>query len=476
MIFTSQTFIVFFAVFYSLYLLLQRARSVRPQNVLLVVASNIFYGAWDVRFLGLLWFSAIVDFFVAQGIEKAQTQHQKRIWLASSLTTQLTILGTFKYLNFGIGNAVLLLQAIGFEAHYQSLTIILPIGISFYTFQTMGYTIDVYRGKIKACKDPIDFSLYVCFFPQLVAGPIETPGHLLPQLVRKRIIDRASVSIGIYWVLIGFFKKVVIADTLAPLVEYTFDNPRSISGASSLIGVIAFSLQIYGDFAGYTYIARGIAKLMGIDLAINFCRPYLAVSPRDFWRRWHISLSNWLRDYLYISLGGSRRGLWRTYVNLMLTMFLGGLWHGASWNYVAWGVYHGFLLSVDHFLESQGVQLRILPATLVRTNHILRIAGMYALTLGGWLLFRVTSLRQAGDILRNVVSNFDVDGETIVLALPVLVLAAMIFTFHSAQEKRQNDLLVLSWPRNARFGLYGFLIITIVTAGLKPYPFIYFQF
>ena len=476
MVFTSPTFIVFFAVFYSLYLLLQRVPNVRYQNVLLLVASNIFYGAWDPRFLGLLWFSALIDFFVAQQIANASTQRHKRLWLIFTLTTQLSILGTFKYLNFGIESAALLLQALGFEAHYHALAIILPVGISFYTFQTMGYTIDVYRGKVRPCTNLIDFGLYVSFFPQLVAGPIETPGHLLPQLVRKRVIDRAAVSIGVYWVAIGFFKKVVIADTLAPLVQYTFANPTSISGISSLLGIMAFSLQIYGDFAGYTYIARGVAKLMGIDLALNFRRPYLATTPREFWRRWHISLSNWLRDYLYISLGGSRLGIGRTYVNLMLTMFLGGLWHGASWNFVVWGLYHGSLLCIDHLMDSYGIRLRLLPASFERTNHVLRVAGMYVLTLGGWLLFRVTTMHQAGDILHNILFNFTFDPGVAILAVPVLVLTVALFAFHIAQERKQNDLLVLSWSPLAQFGWYVFIALAVITAGLKSYPFIYFQF
>jgi D-alanyl-lipoteichoic acid acyltransferase DltB (MBOAT superfamily) len=477
MVFTSQSFLIFFACFYSLYLLLQRLPNVRPQNILLLIASNIFYGAWDVRFLGLLWFSALIDFFVAQRIEDATEQRVKKRWLTFSITTQLLLLGTFKYLNFGIEGAVALIEAMGFEAHIHTLNIILPVGISFYTFQTIAYTIDVYRGKVKACRDPIDFALYVSFFPQLVAGPIETPGHLLPQLLRKRVIDQTCIRIGIYWILIGFFKKVVLADTLAPLVQHTFDHSDSISGVSSLIGIVAFSLQIYGDFAGYTFIARGVAKLMGIDLAVNFRRPYLATSPRDFWRRWHISLSNWLRDYLYISLGGSRRGPTRTYINLLLTMFLGGLWHGAAWNFAVWGVYHGTLLCVDHWLDQRGIRLRLLPAVFERANHVLSVAGMYVLTLGGWLFFRVTSMEQAGDILRNIFFNFHVDSGTLVLATPVVTLGVLLFGFHIAQERNKgDDLLVLSWQSMARVGLYAFICITILAVGLKPIPFIYFQF
>ena len=476
MVFTSPTFIAFFLVFYALYRLLQKSSSVKPQNVLLVLAANIFYGAWDVRFLALLWFSALIDFFVAQRIGKSPERSSKRLWLTFSLTVQISLLAVFKYLNFGIENFCRLLEMMGFEAHVHTLAIILPVGISFYTFQTMAYTIDVYRGKVEPCTDLLDFSAYVSYFPQLVAGPIETPGHLLPQLQRKRVITAEHMRIGLYWVLIGFFKKVVIADTLAPLVEYTFSRPGSISGISSLLGLIAFSLQIYGDFAGYTYIARGISKWLGIDLTINFERPYLAVSPRDFWRRWHISLSRWLRDYLYISLGGSHGTKAKKYTNLLITMFLGGLWHGASWNFVIWGIYHGFLLVIDHYLNDHGISFRVLPARFTGINRASRVIGMYLLTLGGWLLFRVTSMQQAGDIVRNMFLNFSWSPEVAMLAPPVLVLMIVLFAFHIAQERRNNDLMVLGWSPLARFGLYVFLLVTILAVGIKPMPFIYFQF
>jgi alginate O-acetyltransferase complex protein AlgI len=476
MVFTSSTFIVFFLAFYTLYLLLQRKGWLRSQNLLLVIAANVFYGAWDVRFLGLLWFSALIDFFVAQRIGCALDPRHKRRWLTFSLTIQLTLLAVFKYLNFGIENFGRLMDMIGFHTHVQTLSIILPVGISFYTFQTMAYTIDVYRGKVQPCRDLLDFSAYVSYFPQLVAGPIETPGHLLPQIERKRVITREHMRKGLYWVLIGFFKKVVIADTLSPMVEYTFARPENISGISSLLGLIAFSLQIYGDFAGYTYIARGISSWLGIDLAVNFERPYLAVSPRDFWRRWHISLSRWLRDYLYISLGGSRGAPLKKYRNLMLTMFLGGLWHGASWNFVIWGVYHGSLLCIDHALSDLWGGSRVSPTRSAGLIRSVRIAGMYLLTLGGWLLFRVTSMGQASAILDNIFGNFILSPEIPVLAIPLGVITLALFAFHHAQERLNDDLMVLKWPSLLRFGFYVFLLVSVLTLGIKPQPFIYFQF
>ncbi len=476
MVFTSFSFILFFLVFYALYIVLQRHGRLRWQNLLLVVAANIFYGAWDVRFLGLLWFSALVDFFVAQRIAEATDQRRKRRWLTFSLTLQLSLLAVFKYLNFGIENFGRLMELIGVEVHMHTLSIILPVGISFYTFQTMAYTIDVYRGKVLPCRDLLNFSAYVSYFPQLVAGPIETPGHLLPQMERKRVITLEHMRKGLYWVLIGFFKKLVIADTLAPLVEYTFARPDSISGISSLLGLMAFSLQIYGDFAGYTYIARGISSWLGIDLAMNFERPYLALSPRDFWRRWHISLSRWLRDYLYISLGGSRGAPLKKYRNLMLTMFLGGLWHGASWNFVFWGIYHGSLLCIDHALSAQGGGPGSISARYAGIGRGFRMAGMYVLTLGGWLLFRATSMEQATAILANILTNFTWSPEVPMLLLPVIMLTTALFSFHLAQERSHDDLLVLKWPSLIRFGFYIFMLVSVLTLGIKPQPFIYFQF
>ena len=276
------------------------------------------------------------------------------------------------------------------------LNLLLPIGISFYTFQTISYSVDVYRGARPSIDNLLNFALYVAYFPQLVAGPIERSTRLLPQLEAPREVTRNDLRVGILWILLGYFKKVAIADTLAPMVDYVFTNPSEVSGTVSLVGVLAFAVQIYGDFAGYTLIARGLSRLMGIHLIENFRAPYLAHSPRDFWQRWHISLSTWLREYLYFSLGGSHHGRTRTYVNLMITMLLGGLWHGARWNFVLWGAYHGILLVFTHALND-----------IRRQNEGkiwigLRIAFTFLLTLFGWLLFRVADLGQLVDILRNI--------------------------------------------------------------------------
>jgi alginate O-acetyltransferase complex protein AlgI len=476
MLFTSSTFVIFFGIVFTLYLLARRFSTLRVQNVILALSSLVFYSWWDWRFLGLLLFSCASNYVTALHLEKAASLFRKKAWLVTSITIQLGILAVFKYLGFGIENLNACLRGLGFESGIPAVSLVLPVGISFYTFQAIGYTVDVYRGKTRPCRHPVDFVLFVSFFPQLVAGPIETSKNLIPQIESPRSILRESFTLGLYWILVGLFKKVVIADTLAPMVDYSFSNVGTVSGISSLLGIIAFSLQIYGDFAGYTYIARGVAKWMGFDLTINFRRPYLAESPVEFWRRWHISLSHWLRDYLYISLGGNRRGLPRTCFNLMTTMVLGGLWHGAAWNFVMWGAYHGTLLCINHLMVFYKVPFRLLPERLRLGNKVLRVAGMFMLTLFGWLLFRASSVAQANGILRNIFTNFQWSAEVPAYLLPVCTLSALLFSLHLIQEKHDDELIVLKWPPVVRWSLYVFIAATVAVVGFSTTPFIYFQF
>jgi len=308
MLFTSLTFVAFFTIVYGAYLAARHYGSLAIQNLVLAVASLIFYGWWDYRYTSLLLFSCGINYLAALKIDQSATQSSRRAWLAIGVTIQLLILGVFKYLPFTIQNINACLAFLGAQARLPLVELTLPVGISFYTFQAIGYTIDVYRRASPVCRSVVDFTLFVSFFPQLVAGPIETSRNLLAQVERPREITPDRLRRGLYWVLIGLYQKVVIADTLAPMVEYGFDHVDRVSGISSLLALIAFSLQIYGDFAGYTSIARGLGEWMGFSFIANFRRPYLADSPREFWRRWHISLSQWLRDYLYISLGGNRKG------------------------------------------------------------------------------------------------------------------------------------------------------------------------
>ncbi len=352
MLFNSLAFVVFLAIVLPLYYSLSH----RWQNRFLVVASYVFYGYWDWRFLALLALSTVTDFVIARRLESSHTERTRRALLLASLSVNLGILFFFKYYGFFVDSAIALLSRVGFEPNVPLLQVVLPVGISFYTFQTLAYTIDVYRKKQRATADFTAFALYVSYFPQLVAGPIERASRLLPQIQRPRRVSAEALQSGAQLILWGFVKKVVVADGLAPYVERCFAHPGSFSAGALLLGVYAFAFQIYGDFSGYTDIARGVSRLMGIELMANFRQPYWSRNITEFWRRWHISLSSWLRDYLYIPLGGNRKGPGRQYVNLLLTMLLGGLWHGAAWTFVIWGGLHGAFLAL-HKLWTRGKKI-----------------------------------------------------------------------------------------------------------------------
>jgi D-alanyl-lipoteichoic acid acyltransferase DltB (MBOAT superfamily) len=468
MLFNSALFIVFFIYVMVLY---RTLRSVRGQNLMLLAAGYVFYGAWDWRFLSLLFLSTLVDFLVAQRIYRAEAPTARRLCLALSLGFSLSLLGVFKYCNFGLESLGRLLGCFGLQAHFPVLQIILPAGVSFYSFQSMGYVIDVYRGECKPAANLLNYALYVAFFPQLLAGPIERAGHLMPQLESPRRVTAGDYQVGGIWILLGYFKKVVIADTLAPMVDHTFAHPNAVSGIVSLVGIAAFALQIYGDFAGYSLIARGLARLMGIELMRNFNAPYLARNPRDFWERWHISLSSWLRRYLYFSLGGNRKGKARTYANLTITMLLGGLWHGARWNFVIWGGYHGTLLAISHAL---GVKKRSEAGS--KAGFAFQAAMMFGLTLGGWLLFRVADLHQCHAILANILGNFRWTEDVAACLVPTMTALLLLLAYHGWQEHKKDELVLLHANRWQRLGACVFMLATVITVGFSSRQFIYFQF
>jgi len=387
-LFNSWTFAAYLAVVLGAYWVLQHGRRWRGQNALLLLASYLFYAAWDWRFLGLLVASTVVDYIAARQIVRRRSERARRAWLIGSLAFSLGLLGFFKYWNFFIGSANDLLTAIGLPMDPMLIRVILPVGISFYTFQTMSYVIDVYRRRFNPTEDLATFALYVSFFPQLVAGPIERAGRLLPQFQRPREVTPEHLASGAWLILLGLFKKMVVADTLAPMVNRVFAADSADAGMV-MLAAYAFALQIYGDFSGYTDIARGTAKLMGFELTVNFRLPYSAVSPREFWGRWHVSLSNWMRDYLFEPLGGARRGKLLTLRNLMVTMMLGGLWHGASWNFALWGAYHGLLLIVFYAF---GRRRHAPPLTGWR--RLFGALGFFQLIAYGCILFRAESIGQ----------------------------------------------------------------------------------
>jgi alginate O-acetyltransferase complex protein AlgI len=398
MVFNSAVFLVFLAIVLAAY---YRSRH-RTQNLILVIASYVFYGWWDWRFLGLLLFTTFFDYGCARLIESTRIPNRRKWLLTFSMTMNLAVIGFFKYFNFFADGFEKVLTTFGMRADLPTIHVILPLGISFYTFLSMSYTIDVYRGHLKAARNPLDFMLYVSFFPHLVAGPIMRAKDLLPQCGNPRVIQQDQVITGIWLCLLGYLKKMVIADRLAPFVDWGFSSGQSpFHDASSWLILYAFAFQIYGDFSGYSDIARGLSKLMGFELVQNFKAPYLVGNPAAFWRNWHISLSVWLRDYLYIPMGGNRIGALATFRNLMITMVLGGLWHGAGIAFLAWGFYHGLLLAIHRAWNS----LRSLkyagmnPTTDIgmpevkvsRMGSILAAIIFFHITCIGWLLFRAGS-------------------------------------------------------------------------------------
>jgi len=402
MLFNTWTFAVFFVVVYSAYRLLPR----RGQNALLLVASYVFYGAWDYRFLALLLTSTALDYFCGRAIYRAKDGRQRRLFLILTVVANLCFLGFFKYFNFFAESLTALLSLFGLAPSLPTLNVVLPVGISFYTFQSMSYTIDIYRGQLKPSTSFFEYATFVAFFPQLVAGPINRAPRLLPQFGRTRVITWEHIRSGSWLIAWGLFKKMVVADNMAPIVNAAFADPSKYQGLDLVLAVNAFAFQVYGDFSGYSDMARGIARVMGFDLMVNFDQPYFAVSPSDFWRRWHISLSTWLRDYLYISLGGNRVGKAATYRNLMITMLLGGLWHGAAWHFVVWGLYHGIVLSIYRNL-GRVVDWQSAKTAAGRTAWwLLLLVIMYGLTCLGWLIFRAPDMNTIVAFLQAIPSRF----------------------------------------------------------------------
>jgi alginate O-acetyltransferase complex protein AlgI len=471
MLFNSYLFWIFFAVVLAIY----HRCNFYWQKRMLLVASYIFYGTWDWRFLFLLAGTTLMDFFVGLGIAGTTDARRKKMFLLISITANLLLLGFFKYSNFFSHELLTALGKLGVHASLPVLEIVLPVGISFYTFQELSYTIDVYRGRTKAVQNLLDFGLYVSFFPQLVAGPIERSDHLIPQLLKPRIMQPGDFSAGLYQILIGLFRKVVIADNMAAIANAAFsDSPHRANGAECLMGLYAFSLQIYCDFAGYSSMAQGIARWMGVRLMDNFRMPYLAVSPSDFWHRWHISLSTWLRDYLYIPLGGNRGGESKTYRNLMLTMMIGGLWHGANWTYIAWGIYHGALLCIWRPFERG--RTKDAPPMLLGAR-LVKMVIMFHLVCVGWLLFRATSMSQAVGFLHRIATDFQwTPAARYALGLMVF-LAGPLLVYEVWLERRQDLLALLKVHWLVRGLAYSYLVWMLqVFPAEAAHEFIYFQF
>ena len=476
MLFNSLQFAVFFAIVYSLYLVLEH----KARNRLLLVASCVFYACWDWRFLSLLLVSTLLDYFCGLVIDRSQSARRRRVCLTISVCGNLGMLGFFKYCDFFLGSLNDLLGLFGLSGAFASgLDIVLPVGISFYTFQSMSYTIDVYRGQLKAVASLADFALYVSFFPQLVAGPIERASRFLPQVLGSRRISAAGLHEGGFLIFWGLFQKVMIADNLARLADPVFADPAGAGSLAVLLAVYAFAFQIYCDFAGYSNMARGLGLLMGFDIMVNFRLPYFAATPRQFWRGWHISLSTWLRDYLYIPLGGNRGGVWRTCLNLMIVMTLGGLWHGADWTFVLWGVYHGALL-VAYYLFSPGDKLLArIPEPLFTLGRIAAGAVFFHLVCLGWVMFRAESVESFAAVMSVLFSgDFATD---LAVWLPLIKVAGFylgLLLFVDLLDLMRGGRLgvfALPAPLRAMFYVLCFYLMFFSGAG-DAKQFIYFQF
>mgnify|MGYP003333964580 FL=1 len=476
MLFNSAQFLLgFLPVVLLVYYLLPH----RAQNVFLVLASCFFYASWDWRFLLPLLVTTSLDYWISLRLEATAhdgtPQAKRKRYVIISVVANLGLLGFFKYFNFFTDSAAELLRVFGLDVPVRTFEIVLPVAISFYTFQALSYTIDVYRGQLHASRSFWDFFLGVLYFPHLVAGPIQRAASLLPQVVNPRRIQRSQVLEGMHLVVWGFFKKVFIADNLAPIANTVF-NSANPSGAETLIGVLAFTFQIYCDFSGYTDIARGIAKMMGFEFVLNFNLPYFATNPSDFWRRWHISLSSWLRDYLYKSLGGNRDGTLKTYRNLMLTMLLGGLWHGAAWNFVLWGFYHGAILALH----------RMAGPALARASRVfsaapwvwttLCTAAMFLMTCYGWLLFRATSMHQIAHMTAALAHPF-AQLDTALLQRIGLIISPLVLVQIIQWRTGELFFMRLRWiPTSLKVVAYALMLYLTLFLGGEPQAFVYFQF
>ena len=489
MLFNSVEFIIFFIAILSVITIL---RYKKFQHIFLLISSYFFFYFTSNILLTLLIFSTILDFYVGKAIFETKSKKRKKILLVGSLSGNLGLLGFFKYVDFGIVQINQLLQTMNIP-EIKLLELILPIGISFYTFQTISYTVDIYRGKLTPSQSLKEFALFVAFFPQLVAGPILRASQFLPQLrekienvssgtkLRQIIIENSNLKFGITLMAFGFFKKMFFADNIAPLVNQIFDNPIGLDSFSIILGTMGFGIQIYCDFSGYTDIAIGAAMILGFKIPKNFNKPYFATSPSDFWRRWHISLSSWLRDYLYIPLGGNKKTESRTFVNIMTVMLIGGIWHGASWNFVIWGGLHGLYLIFHKSITKIFPDLKNMVFFKTGLGKIISILIVQYFIFLAWIPFRVTEFdKMAYSIQKYIFWDFaftDVIDIALVNKIPIILMLGF-FILHLISYKKINLLQTIS---NLKLK-YWFIILILITSlillfyDLNPHDFIYFRF
>ena len=474
MLFNSFDFVVFFVIVYLFYLFLNH----RYQNILLLIASYIFYGWWDWRFLGLLFITTVIDYYCGLKIYNSTSQSNRKRFLFFSVTTHLIILGFFKYFNFFTDSFQSLTGAFGIGLDFPTLNIILPVGISFYTFQSMSYTIDIYRKELTPAKNFFDFALFVSFFPQLVAGPIERAKHLLPQVSSPRRFSLDQIYEGAFLILWGYFEKLFVADNLLGIVDPIFSKSGGYNDITVLVALYAFAFQIFCDFDGYSNIARGIAKWMGFELQVNFRFPYFSKNPGELWQRWHITFSSWLRDYVYKSIRGNSRTRANMFFAALVTFLLGGLWHGANWTYIFWGLYHFILLFIYRISGQLFSKFNSLKNVISSESLIpVRILTMFHLWCLGLLIFRSESLSQAKDMFFSMILKPGSLNEATNTGILLFTFIIPFLLIQIIQHKKNDVLAVIKLKPVYQTILYFFIVCSILFLGvISSEKFVYFQF
>lgn len=482
MLFNSIDFAIFLPIVFILYWFIIN-KNLKLQNLLIVIASYVFYGWWDWRFLSLIVFSTIVDYTVGLKLKNEEIQLKRRVLLWASILVNLGFLGFFKYYNFFLDNFITAFSFLGTEIKANSLNIILPVGISFYTFQTLSYTIDVYKRKLEPTNDFIAFSAFVSFFPQLVAGPIERATNLLPQFYSKRTFDYSKAVDGMHQILWGLFKKIVIADNCAEFANQIFNNSADMNGSTLVLGALFFTFQIYGDFSGYSDIAIGTSRLFGFDLMRNFNFPYFSRDIAEFWRRWHISLSTWFRDYLYIPLGGSRGGTWLKVRNTFVIFIVSGFWHGANWTFIVWGALNAIYFLPLLLTNSNRNNLETVAEgkVLPSMKELSLMLITFGLTVFAWIFFRANSMTHAISYISEILSPSllsmpDFEGMGRALTTIIFVAIFVLVEWHGREGQFAISQLSLRWKRPLRYAIYYTIVISIFWFGGKEQQFIYFQF
>lgn len=478
MLFNSLEFGIFLPIIFLLYWFVFNKR-ISHQNFFLFVVSYIFYGWWDWRFLSLIFFSSIVDYFLALEISGTIDPRKRRGFLAISLIVNLGVLGFFKYFNFFAESFADLFQMLGFRPDFVTLNIILPVGISFYTFQTLSYTFDVYRGQMNATKNLVSFLAFVSFFPQLVAGPIERARDLLPQFSRTRIFNRVAAEEGLRQILWGLFKKIVIADNASIYVDYVFQNSHELNSSYLFLGIVYFAFQIYCDFSGYSDIAVGTAKLFDFQLSRNFANPYFSRDVGEFWRRWHISLSTWFRDYIYIPLGGNRLGSLRTIINTLIVFTVSGFWHGANWTFIFWGFLNGLYLIPLMVTNSHRRNINVIAEDrmLPSIKELFGLILTFQLTLIAWVFFRSPNISFA---FKYIYKMLDLGNYSLPQRMGMSTIIPFILILMSIewiQRRGSHGLEIGNLPLILRWLVYfGFVGLIAYFSTEQDLSFIYFQF